>query len=102
MTANPPPTGEPRPTPQLDPREVELRELAAQFPEHSHFEWAKDREWLNEEMRKGSMDSMYGKVVAVYKKQVIGVGDDYIAMLLELSKQYNVHPGRIVTVFLGE
>jgi hypothetical protein len=101
MTANPP-TPIPSESPPADHPENPLVELAKQFPDFNWHEAAEDRYWFAEEQAKGVMDAYWGKVVAVYKKQVIGVGDDYVAMLLELSPKYNVHPGRIVVVDLGE
>ncbi len=95
MTTNPP-----QPT-KTDP-EAPLRELAKQFPEPDWREVAADRFWLADEQAKGTMDAYDGKVVAVYNKQIVGVGEDYVVMLLELSPKYNVHPGRIAVVYLGE
>jgi hypothetical protein len=98
MPANPPTITTP---PGTDYTEDDLAELAKQFPDFDWHEAAADRFWLADEQAKGALDEFYGKVVAVYNKQVIGVGDNYIAMLLELSPKYNVHPGRIV-VYLDE
>jgi hypothetical protein len=96
------PTTAPRPhVPANDP-EAPLVELAAKYPDFDWKEAAADRFWLNEQQLSGALDAFYGKVVAVYQKEVVGVGDDYIQMLLELSPKLNVHPGRIVVVYLGE
>ena len=105
MSANlPVPTEVPPPAPPTD-LEAALRELAAKYPvpdARDVREWIVDRLWLNEQQSKGAFDAHYGRVVAVYNKQLIGVGDNYHAMLLELSPKYNVHPERIVGVYLGE
>lgn len=50
----------------------------------------------------GALDAFSGKVVAAYQKEVVGVGDNYVEMLLELSPKYGAHPGRIVVVYLGD
>jgi hypothetical protein len=99
MTANPPTIITP---PGTDYTEDDLVELAKQYPDFSWFETAEDRYWLADEQARGALDAYYGKVVAVYNKQLVGVGDNYITMLFELSRKYNVHPGRIVVVYLGE
>ena len=99
MTANPPTITSP---PGTEHTEDELVELARQFPDFSWHEAAEDRFWLAEEQASGNLNPYYGKVVAVLNRQIIGVGDNYIAMLLELSAKYQVHPGRIVVVYLGE
>jgi hypothetical protein len=96
------PTTAPRPTVPPDHPEAPLYELAAKYPEPDWREWAVDRTWLGEQESSGALDALRGKVVAVHKKQIIGVGDDYVAMLIELSQKYDVHPGRIVVVGLEE
>jgi hypothetical protein len=98
MTADPPTTPN---APAGDP-EAPLRELAAKYAEPDWKEAATDRFWLADQQAKGLLDAYYGKVVAVYQKEVVGVGDNYVEMLLELSPKYDVHPGRIVVVYLGE
>ena len=100
MTANPPAT--PQPTDSGNDTEARLRELGAKYPVPDWREWIADREWLAEQQRKGAFEAYYGKVIVVYNKQLIGVGDDYFELLLELSPKYNVHPERIVGVYLGE
>lgn len=103
MTANPPTA--PQPTVPANDLEARVKELAAKYPvpgEQDVREWIVDREWLNEQQLKGAFDAHYGKVVAVYNKELIGVGDNYYEMLIELSPKYNVHPERIVGVYLDE
>jgi hypothetical protein len=102
MSANSPAPTDARSASASDDPEAPLRELAAKYPEPDWREYAKDRFWLAEQQWKGEFDSLYGKVVAVYKKEVVGVGDDYVAMLIELSQKYDVHPGRIVVVGIGD
>lgn len=90
--------------PVTDGAEARLRELAAGYPtpdERDVREWIADRLWLNEQQSKGAFNAHYGRVVAVYNRELIGVGDDYHEMLLELAPKYNVHPERIVGVYLG-
>lgn len=82
--------------------EAPLRELAAKYPDFDWREAAADRFWLAEQQMSGALDTFWGKVVAVYKKEVVGVGDNYVEMLLKLSSEYDVHSGRIVVVYLGE
>ncbi len=88
------PTTAPRPAPATDP-EAALRELAARYPEPDWREWAANREWLAEQEASGALNVYSGKVVAAYNKQLVGIGDDYVALLIGLSRQYDVHPGRI-------
>ena len=105
MSANlPVPTEEPPPALPAD-SEAALRELESKYPApgpQDVREWIVDRMWLDEQLLKGAFDAHYGKVLAVYNKELIGVGDDYHAMLLELSPKYNVHPERIVGLYIGE
>jgi len=83
-------------------RDARLRELAALYPPPVIAEWLADRSWLNEQMNDGALAAHYGKVVAVYNRAVVGVGDNYLDMLLELSPKFGVHPERIVALYLGE
>jgi hypothetical protein len=105
MSANPLPETMPQPAVPADDLEARVRELAAKYPVPGAQDvrgWVVDREWLAEQQLKGAFDAYYGKVVAVYNKELIGVGDNYYEMLLELSPKYNVHPERIVGVYLGD
>lgn len=83
-------------------RKGELYALAATYPAPPWQDWIADRNWLNEQQLSGALDAHWGKVVAAYNKELIGVGDNYVEMLLELAPKYNVHPERIVCVYLGE
>jgi hypothetical protein len=98
---SPEPTALPRTFPDHS-AEAPLYELAAKYPEPDWKEAAADRFWLAEQQMGGALDAFSGKVVAAYQKEVVGVGDNYVEMLLELSTKYDVHPGRIVVVYLGE
>jgi hypothetical protein len=99
MTANSPAPAQASPA---NGAEARLRELAAKYPPPDERGWMADRLWLAEQQLSGAFDSYHGKVVAVYNEELIGVGDNYTEMLLELSPKYNVHPERIVGVYLGE
>jgi hypothetical protein len=83
-------------------REARLRELAQLYPPPVLAEWIADRSWLNEQMNAGALDAHFGKVVAVYNRELVGVGDNYLDMLVELSPTFGVHPERIVALYLGE
>ena len=99
------PTTAPPPSVPDDEPEARLRELEARFPpptERDVQDWIVDRLWLNEQLSKGVFNAHYGKVLAVYNKELIGAGDNYTEMLLELSPKYNVHPERIVGLYIGE
>jgi hypothetical protein len=94
-------TAELQPVAPPDP-EAPLRELAAKYPEPDVHEWAADRQWLAEQMFRGALDAHRGKVLAAYNKQVIGVGDHYVRLLLELSAKYNVSPFRFAVAALED
>lgn len=94
-------TAELQPAPAPDP-EAPLRELAAKYPEPDVHEWAVDRQWLAEQMFSGALDEHRGKVLAAYNKQVIGVGDHYVHLLVELSAKHNVSPFRIAVAALED
>jgi hypothetical protein len=99
------PTTTPPPTVPANGLEARVNELAAKYPVPGAQDvrgWVVDREWLAEQQSKGAFNAHCGKVVAVYNKELIGVGDNYREMLLELSPKYNVHPERIVCVYLGD
>jgi hypothetical protein len=83
-------------------RAARLRELAALYPPPSVQEWLADRVWLNEQLSARAFDEYYGKVVAVYNRELVGVGDNYLEMLVELSPKFGVRPDRIVALYLGE
>jgi hypothetical protein len=105
MSANPLPETIPQSAVPADDLEARVRELAAKYPVSGAQDvrgWIVDREWLADQQLKGAFDAYYGKVVAVYNRELIGVGDNYYEMLLELSPKYNVHPERIVGVYLGD
>lgn len=101
MSADPT-TAPPRPTVPANDPEAPLRALGAKYPEPDWREWAVNREWLAEQQSMGALNAYSGKVVAAYNKQLVGVGDDYVALLIELSQKYDVHPGRIAVVGLDE
>jgi hypothetical protein len=94
-------TAELQPAPALE-TEATLNELAAKFPEPDWHAAAADRFWLGEQQLAGAFDVYEGKTVAAYNKQVIGVGDHYVRLLVELSTKYNIHPGRIAFVYIGD
>lgn len=100
MSADPTPAP-PRTFPDHGP-EAPLYELAAKYPEPDWKEAAADRFWLAEQQMRGALDAFSGKVVAAYQKEVVGVGANYVEMLLELRPKYGAHPGRIVVVYLGD
>jgi|GEM_PF-3339289 len=93
--------------PELQPApaaltEATLNELAANFPAPDLHAAAADRFWLAEQQLAGAFDAYEGKTVAAYNKQVIGVGDHYVRLLMELSAKYSIHPGRIALVYIGD
>lgn len=99
------PTAAPQPTISANDLEARIKELAAKYPipgEQDGRAWIVDRRWLDEQLTNGAFDAYYGKVLAVYNKELIGAGDNYYEMLLVLSPKYNVHPERIVCVYLGD
>lgn len=100
------PTTAPQPTvPPARDLKARVDELVAKHPtpsEQDVQDWIADRRWLAEQQLQGAFDAHSGKVIAVYNKEMIGVGDNYYEMLLELSPRYNVHPERIVCVYLGD
>ena len=87
----PVPTEEPRLGRPTDP-EAPLRELAAKYPEPDWKQTAVDRFWLADYQATGALDAHIGKVVAVLDKQVIGIGDNYITMLLGTQPQVPCSP----------
>jgi hypothetical protein len=95
-------TADPLTQPTDSAREARLRELAALYPPPVVQEWIADRLWLNEQMNTGALEAHFGKVVAVYNRELVGVGDNYLDMLVELSPKFGVHPERIVALYLGE
>jgi hypothetical protein len=100
MSANPTPAPPPGAAPN-DP-EAPLHALAAKYPAPDWREYAKDRFWLADQQLSGAPDAYRGKAVAACKQEGVGVGDDYIPMVIELSRKYDVHPGRIVVIGLDE
>ncbi len=83
---------------------AELRALCDQFPPFPRQKLKGDQEWLATELRNRKLsgfnrvefDELVGKIVAVYDGEVVAVGDDEIAMRIELCKKYQTHPGRFV------
>jgi hypothetical protein len=82
--------------------ERELWELAKQYPEPDWRDVGRDWDWFYQEAAKGHLDHLFGKVVAVYNQQVVGVGDHYLVMLKELVRRYNQHPGRFYITYHGD
>jgi len=89
---------------------AELRELCDRFPDFAVEDWQDDEEWLLSRLRARSLpgftqsqfDRLAGKIVAVYKRDVVGIGDDEVALRIRLSKQHEVHPGRFVLRIIGK
>lgn len=81
--------------------DVELRSLCDEYADFSTEEWGADHDWLRSELRSGrvgpvNLETLEGKIVAVYQATVVAVGEDETAMRVHLAKTYDVHPGRFV------
>src|SRR5947209_3667716 len=55
-----------------------------------------------DEAAKGQFNHLFGKVLAIYNQQVVGVGDHEYVMAKELVRRYNQHPGRFYFVYNGD
>jgi len=90
--------------PDSDAQELELRELCDRYPEFSREEFEADDVWFEVLLGEGMLgkDQGYtpehfkGRIVAVYKKQVVAIGHDETTIRIKLSKEYDTHPGRFV------
>lgn len=93
----------------------ELKRLCERFPVYRPQDLDEDRAWLLERLKTGVLGGVYvtelqGRIVAVCDKLIVAVGDNEVAMRVELSKRFQLHPGRFVLVliernshrFLGE
>jgi Flp pilus assembly pilin Flp len=87
--------------------EAELRALCDKYAQFSPEEWREDQQWLAARIDSGKLDGhpvakLKGRIVAVYEKELALIGDDETAMRIELSKKYQVHPGRFALLLLDE
>jgi len=88
---------------------AELRELCDRFPDFAVEDWQDDEEWLLSRLRARSLpgftqsqfNRLSGKIIAVYNRDVVGIGDDEVALRIRLSNQHEVHPGRFVVRGIG-
>ncbi|MCE9567141.1 MAG: hypothetical protein K8U57_34495 [Planctomycetes bacterium] len=95
----------PVPSPTPETVDAEFQKLCDHFPAFSLQEWEEERAWVAEQLPNGTLSGvllsqLYGQTVAVYGRQIVSVGDDEVAMRVELSKRFNVHPGRFVLVLI--
>lgn len=86
--------------------DAELRKLCDRHPQFSKAEWEEDLAWLAAERKTGvvggwPVQNLYGVLVAIYRKKVVATGTDETAMRVELSKKYEVHPGRFLIRRVG-
>src|SRR5947209_9140902 len=81
---------------------AELKDLAKQYHEPDWHEAARDREWYATEAGKGAFDHLYGKSLVVFERRVVGVGDNYLVLLVQAARQYQQHPGRFYAVYHGD
>jgi Flp pilus assembly pilin Flp len=87
--------------------EAELRALCDKYSSFPPEKRYADQQWLTAQIEKGKLDGVpvkefTGKIVAVYAEEVVLVGDDETAMRIELSKKFNVHPGRFVLLLIDD
>ena len=81
--------------------DAELRELSARYPEPVFKDAVLDAAWFYERVAEGDYYDLFGKVVAVFERQVVGVGDHEDVMRIELSRKFDQHPARFYLTFLG-
>ena len=90
MTSNSPVVSEERIHRDQSILERELEMIARQYPAPDWREYARDGAWFASQTLKGGLDSFHGKVVAVFREQVVGAGEDELAMRIQLSEKYRV------------
>ncbi|MFO0822342.1 MAG: hypothetical protein U0792_04375 [Gemmataceae bacterium] len=87
--------------------EAELRALCDKYAPFSPEERYRDQQWLAAQIESGKLDGhpvakLKGRIVAVYEKELALIADDETSMRVELSKKYQVHPGRFVLLLLDD
>jgi hypothetical protein len=84
---------------------AEWDELAALHPAPTLDDVRPEWLWVREHMEDGSIDpdNRYaGLHVAVYQQRVVGADTNPSRLRVRLSRELNIHPERLVVVFLNE
>lgn len=90
------------PSPEIQRRIAELRELERHFPEPTLAEVMDDWKWLYAEVNKGNLFDQFGQYFAACEGRLVGTGDDPLELRIRLSKEHQRHPERFVITYFGE
>ncbi|HSQ57325.1 MAG TPA: hypothetical protein VLM40_16505 [Gemmata sp.] len=88
-------------TPEFSNAEYEAlrKELEKQFPAPSWEDVRPEWKWIYESTAANTFDPAHqyvGYSVGVYQQRVVAVDINYLRLVVNMSKKYQVHPDRIV------
>jgi hypothetical protein len=84
---------------------AELAELAAKYPPPTLDDVRPEWMWVHERGAADGIDpegKFWGLHVAIYQQKIVGAGPEPTALQIRLSRELNIHPERLITVYLGE
>lgn len=100
------PATTPPATPDQQAIDAELDALGERYPypwdEESDRAMMADRQWYDEASARHELDHLYGKVLVIYNREIVAVGDHYQLMLINLCHRYHQHPQRFYAVYHGD
>ena len=88
------------PGPRLDDLTQELIDFEAQFPPPNEKEIFADCRWIQDHWIDDSLSPYRGTHVAVFNGAVVGSGGDSVRLQLDAARKLNVHPQRLVVVYV--
>lgn len=91
-----------KPSAESEQQAEELRALTAQYSPPDDAEVKADYRWVYELSETLPDDWPYWDTgVAVYNREIVGTGRDWVQLKIDLSKKLGVSPWRIVVTCLG-
>jgi hypothetical protein len=88
-----------RPDPEIQKLAAEFKALAAAYPPPDLQEWNADWQWMYDRSDDNTLDPLMKYMdgyVAVYNREIVGSGPDFLRLQVELSRKFGVHPERFV------